>query len=322
MDTDAKVALFHNKNLTCAVTMKIVILSRNMSLYSTQRLIQAGRNRNHYMMVLDHMRCDLLIEKGRPVIYHDDQRVHNVSAYIPRIGSSATIHGEAVVRHIEAMNVYSTLSADGLIHARNKFRAYQILAAQNILVPKTILSSSSYTADTMLHLLGEPPYIIKLLNSTHGAGVLKAETYEMAMAMIEAFSRAKQRLMLQEYVEESAGEDLRVFIVDQKIVACMKRKAQSGDFRSNLHRGGTSELVNLTREESQVALRATRVLGLHVAGVDLLRSRRGPMVLEVNASPGLEGIEGTSRVDIAGKVIEMVEKYANKTKTWKRKQLS
>ena len=302
--------------------MKIVILSRNVSLYSTQRLVQAGRNRNHYMMVLDHMRCDLLVEKGRPVIYYDDQRVHNVSAFIPRIGSSATIHGEAVVRHIEAMGIYTTMNADGLIHARNKFRAYQILAAENILVPRTILSSSSYTADTMLHLLGDPPYIIKLLNSTHGAGVLKAESFEMAMAMVEAFSRAKQRLMLQEFVGESAGEDVRVFIVDHKIVACMKRKAQSGDFRSNLHRGGSSEMITLTSEERHIALRATKVLGLHVAGVDLLRSKKGPMVLEVNASPGLEGIEGTTRVDIAGKIITMTEKYAHKMNTWKRKQLS
>lgn len=290
--------------------MKIVILSRNSALYSTQRLIHAGRMRDHYMMVLDHLRCDLMIEQGKPVIYYDDERIHGVSAFIPRIGSSATIHGEAVVRHVESMGIYSTLSADGLIHARNKFRAHQILAANGILIPRTIMMSSSYTADTMLTLLGEPPYIIKLLSSTHGAGVLKADTFQMAMAMIEAFSRAKQRLVVQEFIEEAAGEDIRVFIVDNKIVAAMRRKAQTGDFRSNLHRGGSSDLVQLTYEEKQTALKAAKLLNLHVAGVDLLRSNRGPMVLEVNASPGLEGIEGTTRVDIAGKIIEMTEKYA------------
>ena len=294
--------------------MKIVILSRNAALYSTQRLVQAGRNRNHYMLVLDHLRCDLMIEKDRPVLYYDDERIQNVSAVIPRIGSSATTHGEAVVRHIESMKIYSTLLSDGLIHARNKFRAYQILAAQGILVPKSILSSSVYTADTMLSMLGDPPYIIKLINSTHGAGVLKAETYEMAMAMIEAFGRARQRLIFQEYIEESAGEDIRVFVVDNKVVGCMKRKALSGDFRSNLHRGGTSEPVVLTKEEEYAALKSSRVLKLDVAGVDLLRSSRGPMVLEVNASPGLEGIEGTTRVDIAGKIIAMVEKNVKKNR--------
>lgn len=290
--------------------MKIVILSRNSALYSTQRLIHAGRMRDHYMMVLDHLRCDLMIEQGKPVIYYDDERIHGVSAFIPRIGSSATIHGEAVVRHVESMGIYSTLSADGLIHARNKFRAHQILAANGILIPRTIMMSSSYTADTMLTLLGEPPYIIKLLSSTHGAGVLKADTFQMAMAMIEAFSRAKQRLVVQEFIEEAAGEDIRVFIVDNKIVAAMRRKAQTGDFRSNLHRGGSSDLIQLTHDERQTALKAAKLLNLHVAGVDLLRSNRGPMVLEVNASPGLEGIEGTTRVDIAGKIIEMTEKYA------------
>lgn len=290
--------------------MKIAILSRNSSLYSTQRLIHAGRIRNHFMMVLDHLRCDLFIEQGKPVIYYDDERIVGVSAFVPRIGSSATIHGEAVVRHVESMGIYSTLNADGLIHARNKFRAYQILAANDILIPRTVMMSSSYTADTMLTLLGEPPYIIKLLSSTHGAGVLKADSFKMAMAMVEAFSRTKQRLVVQEYIEESSGEDIRVFIVDDKIVAAMLRKAQTGDFRSNLHRGGTSQLVQLTYKEAQVALKAAKLLNLQVAGVDLLRSHRGPMVLEVNASPGLEGIEGTTRVDIAGKIIEMTEKYA------------
>jgi ribosomal protein S6--L-glutamate ligase len=260
------------------------------------------------MMTLDHLRCDLMIEKGQPTLYYDDQKIQNVSAVIPRIGSSATIHGEAVVRHFQAMNIYSTLNADGLIHARDKYRAYQILAAQDILVPKSALSSASYTADTLLRQLGEPPYIIKLVNSTHGAGVLKAETFEMAMAMIEAFSRARQRLIFQEYIEESAGEDIRVFIVDNKVVACMKRRAQSGDFRSNLHRGGTSEIIKLSDEEEYTSLKSCQILGLDVAGVDILRSSRGPMVLEVNASPGLEGIEGTTRIDIANKIISMVEK--------------
>ncbi|MCL4164381.1 UNVERIFIED_CONTAM: hypothetical protein GTU68_029562 [Idotea baltica] len=294
--------------------MKIIILSRSPTLYSTHRLIQAGRNRNHFIQVLDHMRCDLFIEKNRPVLYYDDQRIQNISAVIPRIGSSATVQGEAVVRHVESMNIYSTLNADGLIYARDKFRAYQLLAAKDILVPKSVLSSSVDTADIMLRVLGEPPYIIKLINSTHGAGVLKADSFEMAMEMIEAFGRAKQRLIFQEYIAESAGEDIRVFVVDNKVVACMKRKAQTGDFRSNLHRGGSSMRVALTKEEEYTSLKAARILKLDVAGVDLLRSTRGPMVLEVNASPGLEGIEGTTRIDIAGKIIAMVEKKVKNRK--------
>lgn len=294
--------------------MKIAVLSRNASLYSTQRIIQAGRMRNHYMVVLDHMHCDLMIQSGQAALYHDDQRINNIQAVIPRIGSSATIHGEAVIRHFEAMDIYTTLRSDGLIQARNKFRAYQILAANQVQVPRSVLSSSAYTADTMLHLLGDPPYIIKLLNSTHGAGVLKADTMEIAMSMIEAFSKARQRLMFQEYIEESAGEDIRVFIVDNKIVASMKRKAQTGDFRSNLHRGGSGQRIQLSKEEVRTALRATRVLGLDVAGVDLLRSKKGPMVLEVNASPGLEGIEGITRIDVASKIIELVERKVKRGK--------
>lgn len=287
--------------------MKIIIFSRNAALYSTHRLIQACRRRGHFVLLLDHTRCDLMVDRGKHRLYYNDESITNVSAVIPRIGSSATAEGEVVIRHLETAGLYSTTSADGLLMARNKFRAYQILASHDILVPRTILSGSIYSADTMLALLGDPPYIIKLINSTHGAGVLKAENDQMAMAMIDAFSKANQSLMIQEYIAESSGEDIRVFIVGDEVVACMKRTAALGDFRSNLHRGGRAEQVPISDHEKTLARDAARILKLDVAGVDILRSSRGPMILEVNASPGLEGIEASSRVDIAGKIVEMIE---------------
>ncbi len=288
--------------------MKIAVLSRGPGLYSTQRIVQSGQHRGHQMLVVDHMRCDLRIEKNNPEVYYFNRKLDNLDAIIPRIGSSATYYGQTVLRHFSIMDVYSTLEAESLLHARNKFRCYQILAAQGIRVPNTVRINQVDQIQYMLDKIGEPPYIVKLLNSTHGAGVLKAETRQQAAAIAEAFINTKQRLMLQEYIAEANGADLRVFIVDGEIVAAMKRQAQSGDFRSNLHRGGSSTRIKLTTEEQQMALKATNALGLSIAGVDLLQTSSGPLVLEVNASPGLEGIEGTSGVNIASKIIQMVER--------------
>ncbi len=288
--------------------MKIAVLSRGPGLYSTQRIVQSGQHRGHQMLVVDHMRCDLRVEKNNPELYYFNRKLDNLDAIIPRIGSSATYYGETVLRHFSIMNVYSTLDAESLLHARNKFRCYQILASHGMRVPNTVRINQVDHIDYMLEKIGSPPYIIKLLNSTHGAGVIKADSKQMAASVAEAFINAKQRIMLQEYIGEAKGADLRVFIVDGEIVAAMKRQAQSGDFRSNLHRGGSSSRIRLTHEEQKIALNATKVLGLSIAGVDLLQTSSGPMVLEVNASPGLEGIEGTSGVNIASKIIQMVER--------------
>jgi ribosomal protein S6--L-glutamate ligase len=287
--------------------MKIMVLSRNPALYSTQRLVQAGRQKGHYMIVVDHMRCDMIIKHKQPELYFEGEKLTGIAAVIPRIGATATGYGEAVLRHIEAMNIYSTLRPDALIRSRNKFRAYQILASNGLHIPKSILSNNVWTTEMLLKKLGDAPYIIKLMNSTHGMGVIKSDSIQNATAIIDAFSKARQRMIYQQFIEEAAGTDLRVFVVNGEIVASMMREAQDGDFRSNLHRGGISYLVELSEEEQSAAIKSAKVLGLAVAGVDILRTKNGPMILEVNASPGLEGIEGTSGVDIAGKIITLVE---------------
>ena len=288
--------------------MKIMVLSRNPALYSTQRLMQAGRQKGHHMIVVDHMRCDMIINRNNPELYFEGEKLKGINAVIPRIGSTATGFGEAVLRHIEAMNIYSTLRPDALIRSRNKFRAYQILASNGIHIPKSILSNNPWTTDMLLRKLGDAPYIIKLMNSTHGMGVIKSDSHQNAITIVDAFNKARQRMVYQKFIKEAAGTDLRVFVVDGEIVASMMREAQDGDFRSNLHRGGISYLVELSEIEKNISIKAAKVLGLGVAGVDILRTKNGPMVLEVNASPGLEGIEGTSGVDIAGKIISMVER--------------
>lgn len=288
--------------------MKIAVLSRNPALYSTQSILRAGRKRGHYMIVLDHMRCDLLIEKGHPSLFYENERISGVKAIIPRIGASATEFGVAVIRHFESKGVFSSLSSEALLRARNKFHAFQILASNGVTIPKTIMSNNPYSSSELLRRLPGPPYIIKLLNSTHGIGVIKSDTTINALSIIDTFFKTKQRALLQEFIAEAEGADLRAFIVDGKIVASMKRQAQNGEFRSNLHRGATARQIMLTQEEQDMALRSAELLGLKVAGVDILRSNRGPVVLEVNASPGLEGIETTTGMDIGGKIVEYVER--------------
>ena len=292
--------------------MRIVVLSRNAGLYSTRRIVSECRRNGHDVIVVDHMRCELYTEKGRPFIFYDNRTLDHVDAYIPRIGSTATYFGEAVLRQIEMQEIYSTLSPEGLLHARNKYRCYQILAAKDILVPKTIYLNMSYNITRIIRQLGHPPYIVKLINSTHGEGVLKADSVRHAVNITEAFIKAKQRVLIQEFIAESRGSDIRVFVVGGKVVASMKRQAQGNDFRSNLHRGAKSFPVQLSEEEIDISLKAVKILGLEIAGVDLLRSDRGPMVLEVNASPGLEGIEGSSGVNIAGEIVNLIENRVRK----------
>ncbi len=290
--------------------MKIVILSRNKSLYSTQRLIEAGENRGHEMLLLDHMKTVLVIEQGRPHIFFNGKEVTDVNAVIPRIGSSATFYGSAVVRQFEMMKIFTAVESQALVRSRDKLRSLQILARAGIGIPKTAFASSpkEKDIDNVIESIGGAPCIIKLLEGTQGIGVILADNHKAAKSVIEAFMKIKANMLVQEFIKEAGGADIRVFIVDGQIVGAMKRQAKDGEFRSNLHRGGSASVIQLSSEERATAIKAVKKLGLGIAGVDLLQSKRGPLVMEVNSSPGLEGIEGATGIDIAGKIIEYVER--------------
>ena len=288
--------------------MNIVILSRNPSLYSTQSLARAARVRHHFVRIIDYVNCDLIIDNSKLSVSYHGRILENIDAIIPRIGASWTSYGAAIIRQFEYMNIFSTLSSEALVHARNKLICSQILSAEGLDLPKTIISNNSYAYSSLLNHFDGDKVVIKLINSTHGVGVLLANKGIHAENILETFTRSKQKSLIQEYIQEAGGADIRIFIVDDEIVGCMKRQAKPGEFRSNLHRGGTSQIEEITGEEARIALAATKSLGLKVAGVDMLRSNRGPLILEVNASPGLEGIETTTKVDIAGKIIKYIEK--------------
>ncbi len=288
--------------------MNIIILSRNAALYSTQSLVEAARRRNHYVRVIDHMMCDLVIESGKSKILFNNQPIHHIDAVIPRIGSTATSYGAAVIRQFESQGVFSTLHAEPLLKARDKLSCLQILGSHGIGVPKTIYVSNQYTMPFLLEEMEPYPIIIKLVSGTQGMGVILAENRSNAESILEAFYATREKVIMQKFIKEAKGADIRAFVVDGEIVGAMKRQAKPGDFRSNLHRGGTSELITLTSLEEETALKSVEILGLKIAGVDMLKTHSGPVVLEVNASPGLEGIEGTTGVDISGKIISFIEK--------------
>lgn len=290
--------------------MRIVILSRNPALYSTQSLYLAARRRGHDVRVIDHMRCDIVIERNAIAVDYEGERLDGIDAIIPRIGASATSYGAAVIRQFELMGVFSVLNSEALLKSRDKRTCMQILVAHGVQVPSSIITNNVYQLEESIDKIGPAPVVIKLLNSTQGLGVVLAETKNSAESVMESFLRLKQKVILQEFIKEADGKDLRIFIVDGQIVASMERAAKPGEFRSNLHRGATSRKVFLRKIEEEVALRAVKTLGLKVAGVDILRSSSGPLVLEINASPGLEGIEGTTRVDVATKIIQYVERNA------------
>lgn len=288
--------------------MNIIILSRNAALYSTQSLVEAARRRNHYVRVIDHMMCDLVIESGKSKILFNNQPIHHIDAVVPRIGSTATSYGAAVIRQFESQGVFSTLHAEPLLKARDKLSCLQILGSHGIGVPKTIYVSNQYTMPFLLEEMEPYPIIIKLVSGTQGMGVILAENRSNAESILEAFYATREKVIMQKFIKEAKGADIRAFVVDGEIVGAMKRQAKPGDFRSNLHRGGTSELITLTSLEEETALKSVEILGLKIAGVDMLKTHSGPVVLEVNASPGLEGIEGTTGVDISGKIISFIEK--------------
>jgi len=288
--------------------MKIAILSRNQKLYSTRRLVEAAEQRGHEVVVLDHLKCVLVIEKGNPHIYYGGQEVTGIDAIIPRIGTSVTFYGAAVVRQFEQMKVFSSVESQALVRSRDKLRSLQLLAKAGIGMPKTAFASAPKNIDNVLTQVGGAPVVIKLLEGTQGIGVILAETHKSAKSVIESFLALKANILVQEFIKEAGGADIRAFIVDGKIVGAMKRQGLPGEFRSNLHRGGSANVIELTKEERETAIKAAKKLGLAIAGVDMLQSSRGPLVMEVNSSPGLEGIEGATGVDIAGKIIEYVER--------------
>ncbi len=290
--------------------MKIVILSRNSKLYSTKRLVEAGEKRKHEMLVLDHTKCDLIIEKKKPAILYKNEMITDVDAIIPRIGASVTFYGSAVVRQFEMMKVFSVVDSQALLRSRDKLSSLQILARANLGLPKTVFTNYSRDTSDMIEKVGGAPVIIKLLEGTQGLGVVLAETQKAAESVIEAFNGLQARVIVQEYIEEAKGADIRAFVVDGVVVGAMKRKGKEGEFRSNLHRGGTAQVIELSDEEENAALKAAKVMKLGVAGVDMLQSERGPLILEVNSSPGLEGIEKATGKDIAKSIIRFIERSA------------
>lgn len=288
--------------------MNIVVLSHNPSLYSTQKLVNTGLERGHQIQLIDHMKCYLLIERERPQIIYKEMPIENIDAVIPRIGASVSFFGIAVVRQFEMMKVYTVSGADGLMQARSKFQATQILSMSGIPVPKTAFPHYTQDIRQVIAAVGGPPVVIKVLEGTHGLGVVLAETQQMAESIIETLYKLKAKFVVQEFIRESSGQDLRAFVVGDQVVAAMTRKARAGDFRSNLHRGGNAVATELTPIEKETAIRAAKAVGLPVAGVDMLISHKGPLVLEVNSSPGLEGIEKATGVDVAAHIFAHIEK--------------
>ncbi|GIX35165.1 MAG: putative alpha-L-glutamate ligase [Lysobacteraceae bacterium] len=287
--------------------MKLAILSRNPRLYSTERLVDAARARGHTVRVLDPLRCYMRIEPGHFALNYKGKPLSDYDAVIPRIGASVTFYGTAVLRQMEMMGVYTPNPSDAILRARDKLRCHQILAREGIGLPRTVFGDNPDDTADLLDMLGPPPHVIKLNEGTQGAGVILAERASASRSVIEAFRGLYANFLVQEFIAEAKGADIRCFVVGNRVVAAMRRQARKGEFRSNLHRGGTARAVRPSAAEVETALRAAGVLGLNVAGVDLLQSRRGPLVLEVNASPGLEGIEGATGVDVAGAVVDFVD---------------
>jgi ribosomal protein S6--L-glutamate ligase len=286
--------------------MKIAILSRSSSLYSTARLKQAGIARGHEMSVVDYLRCYMDITARRPKVLYRGEEVRP-AAVIPRIGATYTFYGTAVVRQFEMAEVFTVNSSDSISRSRDKLRSMQLLSRAGVGLPTTSFAHSTQDIDGLLEVVGGTPIVVKLLEGTQGLGVVLAETRKAAESVIGAFRQMDANILVQQYVKESAGSDIRAFIVGGKVVAAMRRTGAPGDFRSNLHRGGSAEPIKLSARERATAVRAAKTMGLNVAGVDMLQSAEGPMVLEVNSSPGLEGIEGASGVDIADLIIEYIE---------------
>jgi len=290
--------------------MKIAILSRSPSLYSTSRLVEAAKQRGHEARVINPLKCYMNITAHRPEIYYRQERLDGFDAVIPRIGASITFYGLAVLRQFEMMGVYCLNESVAIGRSRDKLRSLQLLSRKGIGMPVTAFAHSPDDTRNVIELVKGAPLVLKLLEGTQGVGVVMAETNKAAESVIEAFRGLKANILVQEFIEEAGGTDIRCLVVGERVIASMKRTARDGEFRSNLHRGGTASAIKLTPEERSTAIRSARILGLNCAGVDILRSNHGSVVMEVNSSPGLQGIEECTHKDVAGRVIEFIEKHA------------
>ncbi|MGB5324533.1 MAG: 30S ribosomal protein S6--L-glutamate ligase [Pseudomonadales bacterium] len=297
--------------------MNIAILSRNRSLYSTSRLVEAAKARGHEVRVLDHLYCFMDITAEKPSIHYKTEEFgpNEFDAVIPRIGSSVTFYGTAVVRQFEMMGVYCVNESVAISRSRDKLRSLQLLSRKKVGIPATAFAHSPHDIDGLIREVGGAPCVIKLLEGTQGIGVVLAETKKAAESVIQAFMGLDSNILVQEFIAESKGSDIRCFVVGGKVIAAMQRKAPEGEFRSNIHRGGTASLVKLSPEERKTAIDAAKIMGLNVCGVDLLRSSRGPLVMEVNSSPGLKGIEEATKKDVADLIIDFIESNAQPSKT-------
>ena len=295
--------------------MNIAILSRNRNLYSTRRLVEAAKERGHEARVIDVLRCYMNITSHHPSIHYRGEDLVDFDAVIPRIGASVTFYGTAVLRQFEMMGTYPLNESVALTRARDKLRSLQLLSRKGIGLPVTGFAHAPDDIQDLIKMVGGAPLVIKLLEGTQGIGVVLAETEKAAESVIEAFLGLKANILVQEFIKEAGGSDIRCFVIGDRVVAAMKRQGKEGEFRSNLHRGGTATLVRITPEERSTAVRAAQTMGLNVAGVDILRSNHGPVVMEVNSSPGLEGIEHATGKDVAGMIIDFLAKQTLQRKT-------
>jgi ribosomal protein S6--L-glutamate ligase len=295
--------------------MRIVILSQNATLYSTSRLVEVAKDRGHEVEVVDYMRCYMEIAAHRPRVFFQGQALDGVDAVVPRIAAAQTFYGNAVVRQFEMMGVYTVNTSQAIARSRDKLRSLQLLSRKGIGLPVTGMANSTKDVDGLMNSVGGAPLVIKLVEGMQGIGVVLAETEAAARSVIEAFRSLDANILVQEFIAEAGGADYRCFVIGDKVVAAMKRQGAPGEFRSNIHRGGAAMSAKLTPEERSTAVRAAQAMGLRVAGVDILRSKHGPLVMEVNSSPGLEGIETATQKDIAGEILTYIEKHSKPGKT-------
>ena len=288
--------------------MKLAILSRNPNLYSTKRLFEAATERGHDVEIIDFLKCYIVMAKGKPQLFLDGEKIEKFDAVIPRIGASRTFYGCAVVRQFEMMNTFCLNSSLAITRSRDKLRSLQILSRSDIEIPSTAFAANPTDIPHLIKEVGGAPLVVKLLQGTQGLGVVLTETVKASKSVIEAFYEIKANMLIQEFVKESKGADIRALVVGNNVVASIKRQGEEGEFRANIHIGGTAINFKLSKEERRTAVQAAKILGLNVAGVDMLMSEKGPMVIEVNSSPGLEGVERATEKDVAGKIIEFIEK--------------
>ena len=304
--------------------LKIIVLSRNKKLYSTKRLVKSIEGRGHEALVLDHLKCDIVIEQDKPTIFYGGEELTGVSAVIPRIGASVTFYGAAVVRQFEMMGIPTVVESQALVRSRDKLRSLQILARSGVGLPKTVFTNYSKEVAQIIDSVGGAPLIVKLLEGTQGVGVVLAPTRKAAESIIEAFHSMKARVIVQEIISEAEGADIRAFVIGNRVIGAMKRQGKEGEFRSNLHQGGVGSLIKLNKRQREIALTASKAMNLPIAGVDMIESSKGPLILEVNSSPGLEGIEKVSGRDIAAEIVKYTEKLVeqhNSRKMRSRKHL-